>query len=111
MGKWGFVGVYVSYADAKVYENNEAGLHEYCKPHPAARKVMRLFKNDMVMVTDAEQKECLMRVAGFSATNNKLDVQPHTESGGKQNFKTIPVLIENMYMRKVHVTVDGQLMR
>ncbi|WFS63048.1 type II CRISPR RNA-guided endonuclease Cas9 [Pseudodesulfovibrio thermohalotolerans] len=110
-GHWNFVGTYVSYADAKAFENNEDALHLKYRPHPAARKVMRLFKNDMVMLTDVQGREQLTRVAGYSATANTLDVRNHTESGGKQNFKAIPVLMGKMIMRKVHVTVDGRILR
>ena len=89
------------------YKGNEDALHEATKPHPAAKKVMRLFKNDMVMIVDEDGNERLLRVAGFSATNNKIDVRTHTENCSKQNYKAIPVLIEKFSMRKVNVTVDG----
>ena len=110
-GKWGFVGKFISYADAKKYEGDEDALHEVYKPHPAARKIMRLFKNDMVMLTDARGVEQLTRVAGYSTTVNALDVRPHTESGSKQNFKSIVGLMEKMQMKKVHLTVDGIIVR
>ena len=110
-GKWGFVGRFISYADAKKYEYDDNTLNVKYKPHPAARKIMRLFKNDMVALTGDKGQEQLMRVAGYSATANKLDLRPHVESGGKQNFKAIPVLLEKMCMRKVHVTVDGRIIR
>lgn len=108
-GKWGYVGAYVNYADAVLFEGNEDGLHEAYKPHPAAKKVMRLFKNDMVMLTDEHGQESLIRVAGFSTTDNRLDVRSHSLSGGKQNFKTIPGLMEKRLMRKVHIDVDGRV--
>lgn len=102
-----YKGVFVGYALAVRYKGNEDALHEATKPHPAAKKVMRLFKNDMVMIVDEDGNERLLRVAGFSATNNKIDIRPHTESSSKQNYKAIPVLIEKFSMRKVNVTVDG----
>jgi CRISPR-associated endonuclease Csn1 len=110
-GKWGFVGKYVSYADAKKYEGDDDRLHSVYKPHPAARKVMRLFKNDMVMLTDGNGGEMLTRVAGYSSTRNSLDVRPHLESVVKHNFKSIQVLSEEMFMQKVHVTIDGIVVR
>ncbi len=109
-GKWGYVGAYVSYADALRFDGDEEGLHERCKPHPAAKKIMRLFKNDMVMLTDEQGNEQVTRIAGFSATDNRLDVRPHTESAGKQNYKAIPVLMERFAMRKVRVSVAGRLL-
>ena len=108
-GKWKYEGAYVSYADAMQYEGREDVLHAKYKPHPAAGKVMRLFKNDMVMLTDEAGEEHLTRIAGFSTTNNKIDVRPHNISDGNRNFKAIPVLMETMSMRKVRVSVDGRI--
>ncbi len=110
-GKWGFVGKFISYAEAKKFEGNEDGLHEAYKPHPAARKIMRLYKNDMVLLIGGKGQEELMRLAGFSATNNKLDVRPHTASDARRNFKSIQVLVENFYMQKTHISVDGMIIR
>jgi hypothetical protein len=110
-GKWGYVGVFVSYVDAKHFENNENELHKRFRPHPAANKAMRLFKNDMVMLMNAQGNDQLMRVCGYSATANKLDVRSHLDSGSKQNHKAIPVLMETMRMHKVHVTIDGRILR
>ncbi len=107
-GKWGYVGAFVNYADAIRFEGEEDSLHEKYKPHPAAKKIMRLFKNDMVMLSDSLGVESPFRVAGYATTANKIDIQLHTESAGKQNFKAIPVLMEKMFMRKVHVDVDGR---
>jgi len=46
------------------------------KPHPAAQFKMRLFKDDMVSFLDGNAEQ-IMRVAGFSTTNNKLDLKPY----------------------------------
>lgn len=43
--------------------------------HPAARQVCVLHKNDYLEYTD-NGKTLLCRVAGFSATNNKIDIRP-----------------------------------
>ena len=112
-GKWKYVGKYVNYVDALRFDGNEEGLYEKYKPHPAAKKIMRVFKNDMVFLkVEDEEKNItwqLTRIAGFSTTDNKLDVRPHTESESKQKFKTIPVLMEKMSMQKVRVSVDGRI--
>jgi len=102
-----YKGAFVGYALAVRYAGNEDALHEATKPHPAARKIMRLFKNDMVMLTDKNGNEQLFRVAGFSTTNDRIDIRPHTENSSKQNSKSIQKLIEESSMRKVNVTVDG----
>jgi CRISPR-associated endonuclease Csn1 len=61
------------------------------KPHPAARFVMRLFKNDMVqMMTDDGPQ--ILRVAGFSTTNNRLDLRPHLEADSPQKYVSINIL-------------------
>lgn len=108
-GKWGYAGAYVTYADAMKFEGDEDALHERYKPHPAAKKIMRLFKHDMVLLRDGQNNETLTRIAGFSTTDNRLDVRPHHESAGKRNYRTIPVLMEQFSMRKVRVSVDGRL--
>lgn len=108
-GKWGYVGAFVNYADAARFDGNDDALHEAYKPHPAAKKVMRLFKNDMVMLTDDSGMEQTMRVAGYSTTQNKLDVRLHHAASSEKHYKAIPTLMEKMYMRKVRVTVDGRI--
>lgn len=110
-GKWTFKGEFVSYADAKRLENDEAGLQEERKPHPAAKKKMRLYKDDMVMLTNAQGIEELYRVAGLNASSGRLDLRPHTYSGSKQMFASISTMMTSKYMRKVYVTVDGQVLR
>ena len=61
------------------------------RPHPAAKFVMRLFKQDSIKLVDTQTgEETFCRVAGFSASNNKLDIQPNLKSGSsQQKFMTI----------------------
>ena len=75
------------------------------QPHPAAKFVCRLFKNDMVVYGEEDATQ-IMRVAGFSTTNNKLAVAHHTQANAPQQFVSINVLGEKG-IRKVYIAPDG----
>jgi len=77
------------------------------RPHPAAKHVCRLFKDDIVAFDEGGGRQ-IMRVAGFSTTNNKLDLRPLTQTSGKQNYISINVLMQSN-IRKVHILPDGVL--
>ena len=77
------------------------------RPHPAARHLMRLFKDDMVAIFKGNRPE-IMCVAGFSTTNNKLDLRPQWESDSKQKFFSINTL-GNQGLHQIHVTPDGRV--
>ena len=77
------------------------------KPHCAAKLVARLFKNDMVAYRD-QGSTCIMRVAGFSTTNNKLIVARHTVATSSQKFVSINQLGQKS-IRKLWVSPDGQV--
>ena len=98
-GKSEWRGVYWSYADTP--KPGEG------KPHPAAKLVARLYKNDMIAYEKGGQTQ-IMRVAGFSTTNNKLDVVPHSAADPKQNYTSINVLGANG-LRKLWVSPDGRI--
>jgi len=78
------------------------------KPHPAAKHVMRLYKNDMVSLNE-NGKETYMRVASFSATNNKLDLRPHTEAVGAQKKYVSINTLQDKGLKKVKLTEDGKI--
>ena len=77
------------------------------KPHPAARRVMRLFKDDMVEMTEDGQHK-VMRVAGFSTTDNRIDLCPHLDATSARRYISINVL-KDRGLRKLHVTPDGRI--
>ena len=63
-------------------ERNSKGLNvvktsvlECGKPHPAAKQICLLHKDDYLEFTD-NGKMHLCRIAGYAATNNKLDIRP-----------------------------------
>ncbi len=81
--------------------------HNREKPHPAAKFVCRLFKDDMITYK-SNGKVHIARVAGFSTTNNRLDVVPHLDATKSQNYVGINPLGQ-MGLRKIHVTPDGRV--
>ena len=76
------------------------------KPHPAARYRMRLFKDDLVsFLENGEEK--VMRVAGFSTTNNKLDLKPNCIADAPRQYISINQLGEKQ-LRQVFISPDGR---
>ena len=102
-GRYEWNGVYWSYADTP----NGVPEARTRKPHPAAKLVARLYKNDMIAYEEGEQTR-IMRVAGFSTTNNKLDVVPHCDADPKRNYVSINVLGAKD-LRKLWVSPDGRI--
>ena len=107
-GKWRheqyeYRGVYWSYMDTP---NGVPAPHAR-KPHPAAKLVARFYKNDMVAYEEGGPTQ-VMRVAGFSTTNNKLDVVPHSAADPKQNFVALNKLGAGG-LRKLRVSPDGRI--
>lgn len=100
-GQYKWEGVYWLYAEA----SELAPKPETKKPHPAAKFVTRLFKNDLVAFDDGGMT-VVRRVAGFSTTNNKLDVVSHNEANPKQTYVSINVL-GAQGLRKLFVAPDG----
>ena len=94
-------GVFWSYADTA------SGVPTAVErqPHPAAKFVTRLFKNDMVAYEESGQTK-IMRVAGFSTTNNRLDIVPNATANPGRNHMGINVL-GGKSLRKIYVAPDG----
>ena len=101
------------------------------KPHPAAKEICVLFKNDYIEFSDDRiwQKA---RIAGYSATNNGIDIRPvfatkdikdwiistseiMLEKGWKgikgQNFVSVNVLFGEKSARKITVNPIGRVFR
>lgn len=100
-GEFAWRGVFWSYVDV-CRESFSAAER---KPHPAARFICRLYKNDMIAYRENGEVH-VMRVAGFSTTNNRLDVAPHCDAGPGQRHVSINQLGMN-HLQKLHVTPDG----
>lgn len=80
-------GVFWSYAETVQGMPDKASR----KPHPAAKFVMRLFKDDVVSYKD-DGSNVIMRVVGFSTTNNILDLRPQNLANPPRKFVSIPVV-------------------
>lgn len=76
-----FQGTFVSYKD--IYDHDAGRLKEFPRPKstdgreiPTAKKIMTLYKGDMIRLIRKDGISYTIVVAGFSTTNNKIDVQP-----------------------------------
>lgn len=123
-----YEGVFVTRLEA--YKNpllrQKANLE--LKPHPAARNVMRLFKNDTLLIK-SENEVVFAQIGGFSTTTNSIDLQSifNSDELGKwnnstsadlrskfwegkkgQNFKSINAIFSNGQPKIVITTEDGR---
>jgi CRISPR-associated endonuclease Csn1 len=111
-GKWkkgqhDWKGAFWSYADCKGQKpDKNRGKIEGKSLHPAAKFITRLFKNDMIEIEEAGEIK-IMRVAGFSTTNNLIDLRPQYETDGKRRFISINVL-KNLFKSKINYSEDGR---
>ena len=106
-GKPSWQGVFWSYAEAMA--NGHGALDkDDKKPHPAARFVTRLFKDDLIATGPMDAPE-IQRVRGFSTTNNRLDVADHHNAESGQRFVGINVL-GGQNLRRLYVTPDGRVL-
>lgn len=124
-----YKGVFISRAE--YYRQDKLAPREPIeKPHPAAKFVMTLYKNDIVEISSANVKE-LCRIAGYSTTVNAIDIRPIAATDSiadwlrdtnseltslfwprdctGQNFKSINMLFNTYAVRLVNVSVDGRL--
>jgi len=74
--------------------------------HPGAKRVMRLFKNDIVSIEEGG-KTALLRVYGFSATNNKLDVRSLNAGDAPRKYQSINQL-GAINLKKVRLNAAGK---
>jgi CRISPR-associated endonuclease Csn1 len=121
--KYKYEGVFISRPEAVKQQ-----LHRH--EHHAAKLVMRLCKNDIVLISnDTVQEFC--RIAGFSTTQNKIDIRPIYASDSiadwKKNtndnltttfwpldvegqyFKSINVLFTEFRINLIKIAVDGRV--
>lgn len=117
-GKWrkgehDWKGAFWSYADipAEDRQHNHQpdkwlGTIDGEKIHPAAKYIMRLYKNDLVEL-DTTDGPTIMRVGGFSTTNNKIDLRPQLAANSDQKYVSINTLQDKNF-RKILILPDGQ---
>ena len=105
------------------------------RPTSGAKHLMRLYKNDVIRIRKKEG-DTFARIAGFSGTNNKLDIQPlfssdsiaawleqtskafvdrYWQPKSGQNFVSINALFKRDHefdsISKVAISIDGRLRR
>ena len=128
-GKYKYEGVFVSRPDAmrqRSYGDNADCLK---KPHSAAKLIMSLRKNDIIKISNEIVQE-FCRIAGFSTTQNKMDIRPlyasNTIADWKKDtnislssafwpsdveghyFKSINTLFNEYEIKLFKITVDGR---
>jgi CRISPR-associated endonuclease Csn1 len=128
-GKYKYEGVFVSRPQAMRQQLYGDGAPLLQKPHPAAKFIMSLCKNDVVELSNNVVQE-FCRIAGFSTTNNGIDIRPIYASDtiaawkkdtntnlssafwpsniGGQYFKSINTLFNEFAIKPVKITVDGR---
>jgi CRISPR-associated endonuclease Csn1 len=107
IGEYEWHGAFWSHAQCKgeTPDKNDGQIRG--RPiHPAAKYITRLFKNDLVELVEGGQPK-IMRVAGFSTTNNKIDLRPQYETDGKRFFVSINAMRKN-FQKKLLVAEDGR---
>jgi len=107
-GEFEWQGAFWSYAACKGEMPDKNAGHIGDHPiHPAAKFITRLFKNDLVELREGEQA-VIMRVAGFSTTNNRIDLRRQYETEGKQKYFSINTL-QRSFIRRLRVSEDGTI--
>ena len=107
-GEFDWRGAFWSYADCKgkTPDKNE-GKIDNNPIHPAAKFITRLFKNDMIELEESGRSK-IMRVGGFSTTNNLVDLRNQYDTEGKRQFISINIL-KKTFKRKLQLHADGQI--
>lgn len=72
------------------------------RPHPAARMILRLQKNDMVRLLDNDDKEVTLTVEKFDGSG-KIEMIPHTEANAAERYNRDKS--DNVYIRKTAGTL------
>ena len=126
--KYKFVGDFKKRADV----HSMGGIIEKNRPHPAAKFLMRLYKNDIIRIQNGQIYTYAL-VAGLPASNKKLDLRPIYASSDikswlqytrkefcgsfwrpietTQNFESINKLFgtQGNNISHVNITIDGKL--
>lgn len=110
-GEFDYVGEFIDYKSAAL-EKETNGVAFNAKrdrrPHSAAKHIMRLFKQDMVVLTENGQRVA-KTIKGFSTTNNRLDIADHFAANADQKYVSINALVKDMAMQKLWVTPCGAI--
>ncbi len=107
-GKWKkgetkYQGVFWSYLEAAGAQPDKLQR----QPHPAARFICRVFKHDQVAYFE-EGAWQFRRVAGFSTTNNRLDLREINKPEPDQQYRSINTL-GGLQLHRISLSPDGRL--
>ena len=127
-----YQGQFISYQEA--YDHESGKLKEYPKPHPAAKKLMTIYKDDVIRICPKDGSSPYYAVcSGFATKGNKMDIQPlmSAESIGSwidktnveiisdygrwfdksngQNFVSINSLLKDNMITVIKVSPDGRI--
>jgi CRISPR-associated endonuclease Csn1 len=107
VGEYEWHGAFWSYAECKgEIPNKNNGMIKGAPIHPAAKHISRLFKNDLVELVEGGTSK-IMKVGGFSTTNNKIDLRPQYETDGEQKYFSVNIL-HKTFRKKLRVSEDGR---
>jgi CRISPR-associated endonuclease Csn1 len=102
-GKFSFQGKYWTYANV-----HKGAIDKLLgKPHPAAKYITRLFKNDLISVGTNDNIE-IYKVAGFSTTDNRLDLRSPYPTDPPRQYMSINI-IGLKGLQRLPVRPDGRI--
>lgn len=105
-GKWlyKYEGAFVPYAEIQKYKDKpKRPVDKGGRSHPAAKKLMRLYKDDNIKLINTKTGEFeVVRVAGFDANKNKMDIQPNLKAKNEgQKHTSINVIFSNSFVSRL----------
>ena len=108
-GKPSFQGEYWLYNEVRTSPDDERYLDKNNKkPHPSAKFITRLFKDDIIETGQPGSLQ-IFKVAGFSTTDNRLDIRSVTLSDPPRKYASINQLAQTG-LRRLYVTPDGRIL-
>lgn len=81
-----YVGEFISYKQAYDVANGQPRPRPQ-ELHPASKRIMTLYKGDIIRITPKEGTTYLAQIAGYSTTQNKVDIQPIYAVGALGEWK------------------------
>lgn len=124
-----YEGVFISRAEyySGIAEHSSKHIR---KPHPAAKWIMTLYKDDVIEVLNSGNKQ-LCKIAGYSTTQNKIDIRPIAATDSISGwmtgtmldltspfwprnceghyYKSINAIFSEYEVRKVTISIDGRV--
>lgn len=101
--KYEYKGTFVTSAEVNRFDKNpKRPLGRNGKQYGAAKRIMRLFKNDSIRVTSFGTNDTtFLRVAGYSAGLNQLNLTQNLDALNKRRWFSINKLFKNNKIHKL----------